>query len=107
MKKSFKNLRVFALNENQPILQGGFSCRYLQNGIAVELNVKGERIVVVSTPDSVEDYRQIEKNADILIAGHSLEQFENLLAPKKIISYRKASGYDDGESNGNYSMLFK
>ncbi|MBQ3220230.1 MAG: ComEC/Rec2 family competence protein [Clostridia bacterium] len=107
MKKSFKNLRVFALNENQPILQGGFSCRYLQNGIAVELNVKGKRIVVVSTPDSVEDYRQIEKNADILIAGHSLEQFENLLAPKKIISYRKASGYDDGESNGNYSMLFK
>ena len=80
---------------------------YIENGLAVDLTLKGKRIFAVSTPDLPADYDLIDVGVDLLIAGQNVEQLNYRLKPNKLISYRASIMFENGESNGNFSYSFK
>lgn len=107
MNKSFAKINVRSFYENQSLPLSNIHATYLKDGLAVDLTINNKRVVTLSTPDEFNGYERLCGDIDILISGQSIEQLDNRLKPKKIVSFREVNGFDDGESNGNYCYSFK
>ncbi len=107
IQNSFPNLKAKAFNDSERLPLSSIEAFYIENGLAVDLTLKGKRIIAVSTPDLPADYDLIDVGVDLLIAGQNVEQLNYRLKPNKLISYRASIMFENGESNGNFSYSFK
>ncbi|MBQ8427043.1 MAG: ComEC/Rec2 family competence protein [Clostridia bacterium] len=107
MNNSFPDIRVVSFMENEKFPLSNVDGFYTDSGLAVDMYIKGKRIVAFSTLDDSVGYDGINGKIDLLIAGQNIEQLNYKLNPTKIVSYRTAVGFDDGESKGNFIYSFK
>lgn len=107
MKKSFASLMLTSFNAHEKFPLEAICGQFSENGLAVDLTIKDRRIVVLSNSEIITDYSQLGEGMSVLIAGRNLEQLEYKLKPNKLISYRKANGFENGESEGNFLYSFK
>lgn len=105
IKKSFGgDISVNFYNERERLPISGATCAYALEGRALELDLAGNDICVLSEVDGV-DYSKLNGKYDLMIAKDGLEQLNGFYSPKIFVSYLKFNEYLDAESQG--FLLFK
>ena len=107
MEKSFESLNLYALTSGQDFALSSIDVSYTDNGLGVNVVANEKRIVVLSTQDDFNGYHGVTGKIDFLIAGQNFEQLNYWFTADKIVAYRETTGFEDGESKGNFSLSFK
>ncbi len=106
IRKSF-GLNIKSFNSGDEIFTQT-ECKYALNGYAVECEINGRKIAVLSEfGKDYAGYRGLDGVYDYMIAVDYAEYIEKHYSPKKFISYRNSLLYKSAENNGTITLRLK
>ncbi len=106
LRKSFKvGVRSFTAGEDFPILT---NCRYALEGYAVEANINGYDIAVLSKfGDEYVGYKGLNGEYEYMVATDYEEFIYEEYKPKELISYKDNLKFKNALSNGTITIKLK